>query len=217
MTATFTPALGHSWLSGLYDPAIALLTRERIWREALLTALDPRARDRIVDIGCGTGSLAALIKKEAPGSQVIGIDPDGDILDRARVKTRSLGVEVEFVEGFARDVGRIVGEAGADKIVSSLVFHQLPLPEKRAGLAACLRALKPGGRLHIADHGLQRTAAMRTAFRIIQALDGHADTQPNADGVIPVLLAEVGFAEIEETTVFPTPTGSISLSRAVRP
>ena len=109
MTATFTPALGHSWLSGLYDPAIALLTRERIWREALLTALDPRARDRIVDIGCGTGSLAALIKKQAPGSQVIGIDPDGDILDRARVKTRSLGVEVEFVEGFARDVGRIVG------------------------------------------------------------------------------------------------------------
>lgn len=66
-------------------------------------------------------------------------------------------------------------------------------------------------------YGLQRTAAMRTAFRIIQALDGHADTQPNADGVIPVLLAEVGFAEIEETTVFPTPTGSISLYRAVRP
>ena len=97
------------------------------------------------------------------------------------------------------------------------MFHQLPLPEKRAGLAACLRALKPGGRLHIADYGLQRTTAMRALFRIIQTLDGYADTQPNAEGVIPILLAEVGFTGIEETTVFPTPTGSISLYRAVRP
>lgn len=216
MTATFTPALGHSWLSDLYDPAIALLTRERVWRRALVEALDPRAGERIVDVGCGTGTLAALIKGRAPESQVLGIDPDGDILDRARAKTRSRGVDIDFAQGFARDVGRIAGDAGADKVVSSLVFHQLPLPEKRAGLTACLRALTPGGRLHIADYGLQRTAAMRILFRIIQTLDGYADTQPNADGVIPVLLAEVGFTEIEETRVFPTPTGSISLYRAVR-
>lgn len=217
MTTTFTPALGHSWLSDVYDPAIALLTRERVWRRALVEALDPRAGERIVDVGCGTGSLAARIKERAPGSQVLGIDPDRDILDRARHKMRSLRVEVDFVEGFARDAARVTGDAGADKIVSSLVFHQLPLPEKRAGLAACLRALKPGGRLHIADYGLQRTTAMRALFRIIQTLDGYADTQPNAEGVIPVLLAEVGFTGIEETTVFPTPTGSISLYRAVRP
>ena len=217
MTTTFTPALGHSWLSDVYDPAIALLTRERVWRRALVEALDPRAGERIVDVGCGTGSLAARIKERAPGSQVLGIDPDRDILDRARHKMRSLRVEVDFVEGFARDAARVTGDAGADKIVSSLVFHQLPLPEKRAGLAACLRALKPGGRLHIADYGLQRTTAMRALFRIIQTLDGYADTQPNAEGVIPVLLAEVGFTGIEETTVFPIPTGSISLYRAVRP
>lgn len=217
MTTAFTPALGHSWLSDVYDPAIALLTRERVWRRALVEALDPRAGERIVDVGCGTGSLAALIKRRAPASQVLGIDPDGDILGRARAKTLSRGAEVDFVEGFARDVARITGDAGADKIVSSLVFHQLPLPEKRAGLAAALRALKPGGRLHIADYGLQRTRAMRVLFRIIQTLDGYADTQPNAEGVIPVLLAEVGFMGIEETTVFPTPTGSISLYRAVRP
>jgi len=217
VTTTFTPALGHSWLSDVYDPAIALLTRERVWRRALVEALDPRAGERIVDVGCGTGSLAARIKERAPGSQVLGIDPDRDILDRARHKMRSLRVEVDFVEGFARDAARVTGDAGADKIVSSLVFHQLPLPEKRAGLAACLRALKPGGRLHIADYGLQRTTAMRALFRIIQTLDGYADTQPNAEGVIPVLLAEVGFTGIEETTVFPTPTGSISLYRAVRP
>ena len=48
MTTTFTPALGHSWLSDVCDPAIALLTRERVWRRALVEALDPRAGERIM-------------------------------------------------------------------------------------------------------------------------------------------------------------------------
>ena len=41
MTAGFTPALGHAALSGFYDPAIALLTRERTWRARLLDQVDP--------------------------------------------------------------------------------------------------------------------------------------------------------------------------------
>ena len=216
MTTTFTPALGHSWLSDLYDPAIALLTRERTWRDALLDDLDPGPGERIVDIGCGTGTLAAKIKRRAPGAEVLGIDPDADILGRARAKTGALGLEVAFAEGFARDAARLAGDAGADKIVSSLVFHQLPMAEKRSGFAACLRALRPGGTLHIADYGLQRTAAMRSLFRIIQTLDGREDTQPNADGMIPVLIAEAGFSDVREIAVIPTPTGSISLYRAVR-
>ena len=45
--------------------------------------------------------------------------------------------------------------------------------------------LKPGGKVVIADFGLQRTALMRLAFRIVQLADGKDDTQPNADGVLP--------------------------------
>ena len=65
------------------------------------------------------------------------------------------------------------------------------MAEKRAGLAASLRALKPGGTLHVADYGRQ-SGAMRVLFRLVQSLDGYENTQPNADGVLPTLMAEGG-------------------------
>ena len=77
-------------------------------------------------------------------------------------------------------------------------------------------ALPAGGELHIADYGLQRTRLMRAAFSIVQRVDGYEDTQPNADGVLPILMQEAGFARVEETRVIPTVTGSISLYRAIR-
>jgi hypothetical protein len=89
------------------------------------------------------------------------------------------------------------------------------MEEKRAGLAASLRALRPGGALHIADYGRQ-TGVMRLLFRLVQSLDGYENTQPNADGVLPTLIAEAGFAEVRESGLIQTVTGSITLYRAVR-
>ena len=73
-----------------------------------------------------------------------------------------------------------------------------------------------GGELHVADYGLQRTAFMRKLFRIVQKGDGYENTEPNAQGVLPELMKEVGFLSVEDTAVVPTPTGSISLYRAKR-
>jgi hypothetical protein len=92
----------------------------------------------------------------------------------------------------------------------------VPLAEKRAGLAAMRAALVSGGELHVGDYGLQRTRLMRRLFRIVQEGDGYENTEPNAQGVLPVLMREVGFANVAETAVIPTPTGSISLYRAER-
>ena len=113
-------------------------------------------------------------------------------------------------------MGTILSGVGVNKIVSSLVFHQVPLAEKRAGLTAIFSALTCDGELHIADYGLQRTRLMRSLFRIVQYIDGFEDTQPNADGILPALMKDAGFASIEETAVIPTVTGSISLYRAAR-
>ena len=78
-------------------------------------------------------------------------------------------------------------------------------------------ALHPGGELHIADFGLQRTSWMPSLFRIIQYVDGYEHTQPNADGILPPLMREAGFAQVKETAVILTLTGSISLYQAIRP
>lgn len=82
---------------------------------------------------------------------------------------------------------------------------------KRAILASMHEALRPDGKLVIADYGWQRTALMRTAFRVVQLADGKQDTQPNADGAIPELMSEAGFHGVGEAEVVSTITGSISV------
>ena len=56
---------------------------------------------------------------------------------------------------------------------------------------------------------------MRLLFRqTVQRLDGRRDTQPNADGCLPRLLAEVGFEFARVVVTFPTPSGSIDVIEA---
>ena len=211
----FTPAAGRPEWTPFYDFAIALLTRERRWRSALLRQSAPAPGDRILDVGCGTGTFAVMLKRAEPRAHVVGLDPDADVLARARAKAAKADAEVAFRQGFARDADADGGRF--TKVVSSLVFHQVPMQEKRAGLASMWRALRPGGALHVADYGLQRTPLMRAAFRQIQQLDGFENTEPNARGVLPELMREAGFAAVEETELIATVTGSISLYRALKP
>lgn len=211
----FTPALGDPRFTPLYDYAIAALTRENVWRGKLVTHIDPNAADRILDVGCGTGSLAIWLKKLAPRADIIGIDPDPIIIARARRKAEKVGVSIDWRNGFLTpaiyaDIGTVT------KVVSSLVFHQIPLCEKRNILSTIGTILRPGGTLHIADYGLQRTMFMRFLFRrTVQLIDGIADTQPNADGILPSLMESSGFRDISESEVIPTATGSISVYRAL--
>jgi hypothetical protein len=79
------------------------------------------------------------------------------------------------------------------------------------------RLLPSGGQIHIADYGWQRTFAMRMGFRLVQSLDGVANTQPNAEGCMPALLEHGGFVRVVETAVIATVSGSISLYRGVKP
>ena len=123
----------------------------------------------------------------------------------------------ELKVGFARQAAELLDAQHPAKIVSSLVFHQVPMEEKVAALAAMYAALGSGGEVHIADYGLQRTPLMRALFRgVIQNLDGRVNTEPNARGALPDLMRAAGFQSVEETLVIPTISGSISLHRAIR-
>lgn len=211
MEKDFTPALGYSRLTPLYDIAIRLLTKERVWRNLLVKQVSPQPTDRIVDVGCGTGSLAIRLKNTEPGAEIIGLDPDSDVLARARQKALEQEIDIRWTHGFLDE--EILEKIGpVSKVVSSLVFHQTPLLEKSAILSAMYTLLDPGGSLHIADYGLQRTKLMRLLFRrTVQTIDGIHDTQPNADGVLPRLIEEAGFIDVQETRVIKTATGSISM------
>jgi len=213
----FVPALGQSWLTPLYDSAIALTTREGRWRKLLLEAVDPQAGDTILDIGCGTASFAIQLKRACPQTRIIGLDPDSEVLVIARRKAGKAGADIEFVEAMGDAPPEAVSQAGVTKITSSLVLHQVPLDGKRAIIGKAYDLLPPGGRLHIADFGEQRTKLMRFLFGAVQRLDGVEFTQPNADGVLPDIMRDCGFSPVEETHVITTLVGSVSLYRAIKP
>ncbi|WP_240274275.1 class I SAM-dependent methyltransferase [Mycobacterium ulcerans] len=208
--SSFTPAAGRFAPTFIYDPLITL-TRERLWRTIAVAHLAPRRGDVIVDVGCGTGSLAVLIGRIQPQARVIGVDPDAAVLAIAARKADAVGVQVDWRTAMGDDLGAVVSAESADAMVSSLVLHQCPMPTKQAIIAAMFAALRPGGRLVIADYGWQRTWLMRTAFRIVQLADGKTDTQPNADGILPDLLSEANFQDMREADVVSTISGSISI------
>ena len=107
---SFTPALGQPWLTPLYDVTIRALTREEVWRRALANQVNPSEGDRILDVGCGTGTFLNLLAKRAPKARFIGIDPDPAVLSRARLKAVKAGASIEFVQGFlSEDVAAKLG------------------------------------------------------------------------------------------------------------
>lgn len=205
---TFTPAAGRFLPTSAYDRLLALLTREAHWRSRLLTTLAPQNGERILDVGCGTGSFAILIKQAAPGAEVVGLDPDEDARCIAKAKADAAGVEIELQIGFARDAANF---GRFDKVVSSLVFHQVPIIEKQAGLAAMFAATKSGGKIIVADYARQQTWVMRQAFKIVQSADGRTNTQPNADGYLEAELAQICGLPVAADWSIDTPTGTISI------
>ncbi len=213
---TFTPALGRFAPTRFYDPVIAL-TRERLWRGLLAMHVAPRPDDVIVDVGCGTGSSALLLHRIEPRARIVGVDPDPDVLAMARRKADAVGGTPEWRVGMGDALPEVLGADGsASAVVSSLVLHQCPVAMKRAILASMFTVLRPGGRLAIADFGLQRTRLMRLAFRAVQLADGKQDTQPNADGILPSLMSEAGFRDVREAEVVSTIGGSVSIYVARR-
>ncbi|MCW3837276.1 class I SAM-dependent methyltransferase [Sphingomonas canadensis] len=205
----FTPPLGTGDTTD-YDRAIRAWTRELRWRGAMLDLLAPRPGETITDVGCGTGSFAILLKQHYPQANVIGIDPDAQALDIARDKAMRAAVAIDWRQGFAD----ALPAGSADAVTSSLVFHQVPIAGKRSGMAAMYRALKPGGRLVFCDY-CRQAGLMRLLFRLtVQRLDGVEDTQPNADGILPGLIAEAGFAGVTERERIHTLTGTIAIFTA---
>lgn len=204
----FTSAAGRFAPTAVYDLGVALLTRESIWRGELLRRLSPATGEAILDVGCGTGSLAILLKQAQPEARVVALDPDADALSIAKAKAAAAGVDIEWWQGFAHDAANF---GIFDKVVSSLVFHQVPLAGKRSGIAAMFEAVKPDGLVCIADYAEQRQWHMRQAFRFIQMIDGRENTQHNADGFIETELSRILDKAVAPAYEINTPTGTISI------
>jgi SAM-dependent methyltransferase len=207
-------ALGPHLGVTLYDPIVALVTRERVFRGRLVAqVLADWPADGpldVVELGCGTGTNS--IRIAAAGARVIGVDADPEILARAR---RKEGAEaVEWRSGRVEDPG--LPESTCDRVVLSLVLHHLPDEAKLTTLEAAHRLLRPGGRVHVADWGPPADPLMRLAFAGLQRVDGKANTQSMADGKLPTFLSGAGFDDYVRHVRLRTAGGLLELTSAVR-
>ena len=92
---TFLPAAGRDWFLPLYDPFTRLFGFDAT-RQTLLDQGAVQPHHRVLDIGCGTGTLTVLIKQQHPDVDVVGLDPDPAALARAQRKAERAGVTVRF-------------------------------------------------------------------------------------------------------------------------
>lgn len=189
-----------------------LTMREARWRPLIVEAVAEAKPKVILDLGCGTGSLTIPMAQRT-GARVVGIDGDPAILARAAAKPGSEGVE--WTEALVDALPLATGEA--DFVVSSLVFHHLPLETKRAALAEAHRVLKPGGSLIVADWAPPQDPLTSGAFFLLQCLDGFATTNDNRHGLIPGLITEAGFAPTRRLRILRTVFGSFEVLATHRP
>lgn len=215
LSKSYIPALGYRWLTRFYDPIVRVTTREATFKEALLRQASIHDGHRVLDLGCGTGTLAILVKHAHRGAEVFGLDADAEALNLARMKLAAAGIEVQLEQGLASALP-YAGES-FDRALSSLFFHHLPSELKLEAMREVLRVLRPGGEFHIADWGKPTGSAMRLAFVGVQLLDGFATTTDNVKGLLPDLLGLAGFENVETTKCYSTALGTLSLYRARKP
>jgi len=180
--------------AGLYDFLAFLFTRgrERPLRERMiqLACLDPG--DTVLDVGCGTGTLAIAAKKRVGAAgAVFGIDASPAMVAKAIRKSARAGADVAFTKAFVEALP--FPDARFDAVLSTMMLHHLPRQVRHQCTAEIRRVLKPRGRLLVVDFGRpQRRHGILAHFH----RHGHVDF---AD--VGAMLTDAGFTVNEDGPV----------------
>lgn len=118
--------------------------------ERLVDLAGLAADERVLDVGCGTGSLALLAKaRVGAGGVVHGIDASKEMLERASRKARrrrvQLDLQIASVEALP------FPDRSVDVVFSTLMLHHLARPVRRKCVGEMARVLRIGGRVLVAD------------------------------------------------------------------
>jgi ubiquinone/menaquinone biosynthesis C-methylase UbiE len=136
----------------LYDLFLWLVSlgRERSYREKTLDLARLQAGESVLDIGCGTGTLAIAAKRRVGAAgRVHAVDASTEMLARASKKARKAGAEVAFKKGIVEALPFPDGQF--DTVLSTVMLHHLGRKARQQCAREVRRVLKPGGRVLAVD------------------------------------------------------------------
>jgi ubiquinone/menaquinone biosynthesis C-methylase UbiE len=136
----------------LYDVLLWFVSfgGEQKFRAMALDLAELKLGESVLDVGCGTGTLAIGAKQRVgPEGKVRGIDASPEMIARAGKKARKVGVEVGFKNALAEALP--FPAAHFDVVLSTVMLHHLPRKVRQQCASEIQRVLKPGGRLLAID------------------------------------------------------------------
>ena len=152
--------IGHVLHSGrAYDLLAWLLLggRERAFRQKILDLARLTPADSILDVGCGTGTLAISAKEHVGASrEVRGIDASAAMIARARRKAKAAGVDVTFENAVVEAIP--FPDGTFDVVLSTLMLHHLPRAVRDQCAREMRRVAKPRARVVVVDFGATASA-----------------------------------------------------------
>jgi ubiquinone/menaquinone biosynthesis C-methylase UbiE len=147
---SFVPALGHHLVTPAYDFLCSLFGLGRGFKSAVVDQAGIVDGTRVLDLACGTGVTAMIVKQRHPRCAVTGLDVDARILEAARRRMTKAEVSgVDLVCAPAERTG--LDAASFDTVISTLAFHHLPPRSKQEAAGEVARLLRAGGTFLLVD------------------------------------------------------------------
>jgi ubiquinone/menaquinone biosynthesis C-methylase UbiE len=184
-----------------FEP-ILLLGKQAEYDRHILTLLDLKKADKVLDLGCGTGVLTRRIADHldtGAGGVSVGIDAAAKMIEVARKKRGNATCRFEVMAAESLSLE----DESFDAVVSSLFFHHVPLDLKEKALSEAYRVLRPNGRLIIADMHVPTTVMGALVSHVSRWFFMQPQIGENIKGVLPPMIEVAGFnSPIHVTTYF---------------
>lgn len=183
----YIPALSFRFLTPFYDFIQKYIVRDVRYKTLLIEQANIQAGHKVLDLGCGTGTLAILAKQSQPNAEAFGLDADPDMLKVAKQKADEKHASVIFDVGFTNQLP--YPDNSFDRVMSSIMIHHLKTPDKIKTAHEVFRVLKPGGELHIIDFGKPYTLYGKMLGPFLYKFE---EANDNIAGALPKFFGDPG-------------------------